>query len=324
MNDAAGSANGSLGTAELDEGAEARRHAAALPVASQRRIFAAVTTCHAEGWRLYGRHMVESFLLHWPETVSLYVYAEGFAPDLIDPRVVWLDLLAECPNLVAFKERHRDNPMAHGEQARPRWEVKFRIHNPTYRIKPTLRIHKTEDWGLGYRWDAVRFSHKPFSIFDAARRATSDVLFWIDADIRVFADVPLAFLEEVMPPDCFISYLRRPRFSECGFVGYNLRHPATHAFLAEFESLYTSDALFKEREYHNSFLFDVVRRRLERRGSASYDIGQGIGSDGGHVFVNSPLGRFMDHMKGERKAEGRSRESDLIVARDEDYWHNGS
>ncbi len=320
MNDAAASPSRLL-DAHAGKGAGAHVRSSVVSAASQRRSFAAVTTCHAEGWRSYGRDMVESFLRHWPPTVSLYVYAEGFAPDLTDPRVVWLDLLAECPNLVAFKVRHRDNPVAHGEQARPRWEVKFRIHKPTYRIKPTLRIHKTEDWGLGYRWDAVRFSHKPFSIFDAARRATTDVLFWIDADIRVFADVPLAFLEEVMPPDCFLSYLRRPRFSECGFVGYNLRHPATQAFLAEFEALYTSDALFKEREYHDSFLFDVVRRRVERRGCASYDIGQGIGSDGGHVFVNSPLGRFMDHMKGERKAEGRSRESDLIVARDEDYWH---
>ncbi|MFO1128692.1 MAG: hypothetical protein U1E66_09730 [Rhodospirillales bacterium] len=286
--------------------------------ASVRRSFAAVTTCHGEGWRLYGRDMVESFLRHWPRTVSLYLYAEGFEPDLSDPRLISLDLLRECPELVAFKEHHRNNPTAHGLQARPHWEVKVRIRNPLFRVR------NVEDWGVGYRWDAVRFSHKPFAIFDAARRADTDVLFWIDADIRVFADVPLGFLEEVMPPDCFISYLRRPRFSECGFVGYNLRHPATRVFLTEFERLYTSHALFKEREYHDSFLFDVIRRRVERRGSVSYDIGQGIGNEGGHVFVNSPLGRFMDHMKGERKAEGRSRDSDLIVSRDEDYWHNGS
>ncbi|MFO1155097.1 MAG: hypothetical protein U1E42_15765 [Rhodospirillales bacterium] len=293
--------------------------AAAAPVGgAQGRTFAAVTTCHAEGWQLYGRDMVESFLRYWPPSVSLYLYAEGFAPDLTDPRVVWLDLLGECPELVAFKERHRENPMAHGTQARHRWEVKVRIRNPLFRVR------KVEDWGCGYRWDAVRFSHKPFAIFDAARRATTDVLFWIDADIRVFADVPLSFLEAVMPPDCFISYLRRPRFSECGFVGYNLRHPGTRVFLAEFERLYTTDALFKEREFHDSFLFDVVRRRLEGRHCAGYDIGQGIGDEGGHVFVNSPLGQYMDHMKGERKAEGRSRESDLIVTRDEDYWHNGS
>jgi hypothetical protein len=319
MNDAGDSLKESLDdeARRLPVGADAAP-ACVVSAAAQRRSFAAVTTCHAEGWRLYGRDMVESFLRHWPKSVSLYVYAEGFAPDLNDPRVVWLDLLAECPNLVAFKERHRDDPKAHGRQARHHWEVKFRIRNPLFRVR------KVECWGLGYRWDAVRFSHKPFSIFDAARRVTSDVLFWIDADIRVFADVPIAFLEEVMPPDCFISYLRRPRFSECGFVGYNLRHPATRVFLAEFERLYTSDALFKEREYHDSFLFDIVRRRVERRGCVSYDIGQGIGDEGGHVFVNSPLGRFMDHMKGERKAEGRSRESDLIVARDEDYWHNGS
>ena len=260
----------------------------------------------------------ESFLLHWPENVRLYAYAEGFTPDLIDPRIVWLDLLDECPNLVAFKARHRQNPVAHGEQARRRWEVKFRIY------KPILRIRKVEDWGLGYRWDAVRFSHKSFSIFNAARRATTDVLFWIDADIRVFADIPMAFLEEVMPTECFLSYLHRPRFSECGFVGYNLQHPATQHFLNDFEKLYTSDGLFNEREYHDSFLFDVIRRRFEGRGCFSYDIGQGIGNDGGHVFINSRLGQFMDHLKGERKKEGRSRDTDLVVTRGENYWHKSS
>ena len=41
---------------------------------------------------------------------------------------------------------------------------------------------------------------------------------------------------------------------------------------------------------------------------------------GGHPLINSVLGKWIDHMKGVRKSEGRSRERDLMVARTESYW----
>ena len=41
---------------------------------------------------------------------------------------------------------------------------------------------------------------------------------------------------------------------------------------------------------------------------------------GGHPLINSVLGKWLDHMKGVRKGEGRSRASDLMVARTESYW----
>lgn len=282
------------------------------------RTFAAVTTCHAAGYESYGREMVESFDAHWPANVPLYVYREGFAADIESPRVIWPDLLEQCPGLVNFKTRHKDNPIAHGNAPHRHWEVKMRLY------RPRLSIRKVEDWGSGFRWDAVRFSHKSFAIFDAAHRCETDVLFWVDADTFTFNDIPLAFLEELMPPDCIVSYLHRPRYSECGLVGYNLRHPGTRLFLKEFENLYTTDSLFKESEYHDSYLFDIVRKRLKRRGFHSHDISEGVGADGGHVFVNSKLGRYIDHRKGDRKVEGRSRLSDLQTHHDEKYWQEPS
>ncbi|NJO55389.1 MAG: hypothetical protein HC834_02425, partial [Rhodospirillales bacterium] len=235
------------------------------------RTFAAVTTCHAEGYEAYGRDMIASFEAHWPKSVPIYVYREGFEADIFSPRIIWRDLLKDCPDLVAFKQRHKNNPVAHGLNPHSRWQVKFRVR------RPTLRVRKVQDWGAGFRWDAVRFSHKSYSVFDAARRCDADVMFWIDADTFTFNDLPISFLEEVMPPDCIVSYLHRPRYSECGLVGYNLRHPGTAKFLDEFERLYTSDALFQEKEFHDSYLFDVVRKRFERQGYHTYDISEGRG-----------------------------------------------
>jgi len=277
------------------------------------RTFAAVTTCHAAGYEQYGRRMVEAFDHHWPREIVLYLYAEGFVPDAGSDRVVARDLLADCPDLVAFKARHQDNPRAHGQQIKRRYRVEFDIWKPRLKIRPKME-------GQGYRWNAVRFAHKTFSILDAAERCSADVLFWIDADTVIFEDIPLAFLDGLVPEDCFVSCLRRPSFTECGFVGYNLKHPATVDFLRRFKALYTRDKLFREAEYHDSWLFDVVRRKMERKGHKVHDIAEGSGGEVKHIFVNSPLGRYMDHLKGDRKTEGSSRPGDLSRPRSEAYW----
>lgn len=278
------------------------------------RTFSALTTCNADGYESYGRRMIASFDAHWPADVPLYVYAEGFTP-AAGGRIVARDLLACSPELAAFKARHANNPAAHGRQARKRWKLTMKWH------KLKLRLRRI-DWGLGYDWDAVRFSHKSFSIFHAARHCASDVLFWIDADVFVFADVPRAFLEWVMPADCLVSYLSRPRHSECGFVGYNLRHPAIRGFLDDFEELYTRDSLFSLRGTNDCYAFDAIRRRYERNGCRTHDIARGLGRELGHVFVNSVLGRYMDHLKGNRKLAGASAQSDLANERSEAYWRS--
>ena len=90
--------------------------------------------------------------------------------------------------------------------------------------------------------------------------------------------------------------------------------------LADLEAMYTQDLLFREREFHDSWLFDVVRRRAERRGALSYDIAEGVGMRTLHVLINSRLGSFMDHLKGGRKAAGASSAEELVVPRTEAYW----
>ena len=60
------------------------------------------------------------------------------------------------------------------------------------------------------------------------------------------------------------------------------------------------------------------------------DIGYASGVRGHHVFVNSELGLYMDHMKGKRKQQGTSAKKDLRPPRADapadvskiDYWKN--
>lgn len=274
------------------------------------RRFAVVSTCHAAGYEAYGHEMVDTFLEHWPADAPLMLYHEGFEPPKAAGRIEPHDLVVACPDLASFKARHLSNPRAHGG-----WRPWARLRVGSLYLTLPVRTRKGR-----FRWDAVRFAHKTYAIFDAARRTDADALIWIDADTRFFAKVTAEELEALAPTHSAVSCLQRSNYSECGFVVYNLRHPETARLLAEFEAMYTQDLLFAEREFHDSYLFDVVCRRARARGANIHDIAEGIGWRTSHVLINSRLGAFMDHMKGDRKGQGTSRADDLIVPRTEDYW----
>ena len=79
-----------------------------------KRRFAAVTTFNDQGYADYGRRCLASFDEHWPEEVTFHVYYEGQKPELASGRIQYVDLLARCPDLVAFKARHADSQRATG------------------------------------------------------------------------------------------------------------------------------------------------------------------------------------------------------------------
>jgi hypothetical protein len=41
---------------------------------------------------------------------------------------------------------------------------------------------------------------------------------------------------------------------------------------------------------------------------------------GGHPLINTELGRWVDHLKGDRKTLGKSKSTDVTVKRMESYW----
>jgi hypothetical protein len=86
--------------------------------------------------------------------------------------------------------------------------------------------------------------------------------------------------------------------------------------------LYNEGTIFDLAEWHDSFLFQHLLNDFKDAGGfRSASISEpDPGTPGVHVFINSPLGQYMDHLKGDRKATGKSKKSDLYVIRKEDYW----
>ena len=93
-----------------------------------------------------------------------------------------------------------------------------------------------------YKFDAIRFSFKPFSIQQSLDYLSDklDYLIWTDADLRCkknfFENDLINFLPE---KNELMSYLgRKDNYSECGFLGFNLKHPEFYNFINRVINIY--------------------------------------------------------------------------------------
>jgi len=250
--------------------------------------YTVITTFNQVGLDLYGLNMVQSFDQYWPRNIALWVYTENCSMPSND-RVVIRDLLQCSPDLVAFKQQHANNPTANGLVAK---DTGVPFHDNSF------------------KWDAVKFSHKVFAVIHACANADTDWVIWLDADTKTFTEVPEDFLPTICNSQAMACYLgRRQKYhSECGWVAYNLRHPALADFMQDWRDLYCNGSIFCLKEYHDSFVFDHLRRLYQTKGVLFHNLSPTLQGKGpGHPFIASVLGQYMDHMKGTlRKTMGHS------------------
>lgn len=259
--------------------------------------FLAVTTFNGAGYERYAHRMLDSWA-NWPDCVELLVLQEA-CPDVAGMANA-VDLLAAAPAVTRFKAEFGDKPGARGQ------------------------IGKT----YNYRFDAVRFCHKVFALEYAVAVACSrkaDALIWIDADTVTHSPVPMEFVEGLLPADADVSYLARSKgHPETGFVVFRANTPG-FGIVRRMASLYRTGQVFQLAQWHDAFVFEHVRRRMQERcGLRSHSL-SGEFEHTKHPFVNGPLGAFMDHLKGDsRKDAGRSLAKDLKHERTEQWWRSAS
>jgi len=162
-----------------------------------------------------------------------------------------------------------------------------------------------------FKFDAVRFCYKVYvythEILRQIEEGNTDGLICIDADSVFYAPVDTEWMKEhIHRDDCMMTYLGRPDYTECGYLYFNLKHPDTKKYAEAVQEMYNSDMLYNEQEWHDSWIWDVVRLKFEKEKSTlNYNIGD---DQKGHVQCRSVLGQVYDHTKGPRKIAGRSGE----------------
>lgn len=278
--------------------------------------YTVVTTFNHKGLELYAQRMIDTFCKNWPTEIKLFLYAEDCEPVIPSRNNIILKDLNAVPELIAFKNKWRNVPKANGD------------------VRSDPIRSKRRDAGKGFKWDAIRFSHKVYAIFDCARTADTDILIWMDADTICHSEIKLSTIQKFIPQDIDLCYLgRKGKFSECGLYSMNLKSQNVKLFLHEFQRMYddAENGIFRLDEWHDSFVFDAVRNKIKNLNSLNWSESLGDlrpspmrNSPGeGHPLINSQWGAYLDHLKGDdRKKIGKSKPSDIKVARTESYWTN--
>lgn len=270
------------------------------------RKFSVVTTFNQSGYDRYGSRMIDTFLKNWPSDIDLWVYAEDCAVRQQDSRLHVLDFHVAVPALVAFKQRWNHDPRARGEMA----------------LGPADR--KGKQPGIGFRWDAIRFSHKVYAVCDHAKDHAADVMFWMDADMVCHSLITKEFISSQIPQQYGIAFLgRAKKFTECGLYALNMRDPATQSFVEQFRSVYDDGSIFQMAEWNDCWVFDRIRERVQDQHPVWQQLNWSADfpkQAEGHPLINTAWGTYLDHLKGRRKETGHSKSQDLTIARTESYW----
>lgn len=268
------------------------------------RKFAVCTTFNESGYKKYAKRMINSFLSTWPKDVTLYVYAEDVQVLETAENLVVYDSHKVNQPLVEFKNRWKNEPKANGD------------------ISTIPHLAGRKDAHKKFRWDAVRFSNKVYSVFNCAREQNISALLWMDADMFCHSEISLEKLNELCPATKDLGFLGRTRkFSECGLYYMNLTSTNTRNFLQRFQEYYDNaeNGIFTLTEWHDSFVFDAARKDSSLN---ELNWSEGLITGEGHPLINCQWGAYLDHLKGERKTLGKSKITDLIVKRSEEYWNN--
>lgn len=273
-----------------------------------------VTTFHKPGLDLYGQRFLDSFAARVDKKIKLLVYAEDCTPVNPDStQITILDAKQSLPELNAFKDRWKNVPHANGD-----------ISNHPARLN-------RKDWSKKFKWDAIRFANKVYAVFDACEKST-DWCVWMDADTFVHSDWTYDQFKELLPETNWITYVGRGKGSqtwpECGFYGMNLNDTVFKEFLKEFKRMYNdaNNGIFRLVEWHDSFVFGHILNNMKKTApnvldySAEMYLREAKSGGGGHPLINTKLGKWIDHMKGDRKKLGKSKSSDIMVRRNENYW----
>jgi hypothetical protein len=274
--------------------------------------YSAVTTFHQAGYNQYAQKFLKTFITNWPKDLTLYAYAEDCPVTEDSPNLIVRDLHQSSQDLVKFKERWKNVPKANGNI-----------------LSDPVR-GKRRDSNKSFKWDAVRFSHKVYSIFHCAQNSQADVLIWMDADMVCHSPITMNDIISLVPIEKDICYLgREGKFPECGLYTLNLTSEPVKDFLKEFQRVYddAENGIFLMDEWHDSFVFEKVLKKSKNLKILNWSSGLGdlrpsstnsLGE--GHPLINSKWGAYLDHLKGSRKKTGKSLPTDIKVNRKEAYW----
>ena len=83
------------------------------------------------------------------------------------------------------------------------------------------------------------------------------ILLWVLTQIVYFTMPEKVVGEKLYKEDCMMTYLGRGgQYSECGFLGFNMKHPEIQNYADEMLRMYNSDEIYNLIEC-DSYVWDM-------------------------------------------------------------------
>jgi hypothetical protein len=243
--------------------------------------FSVVTTFNKKGFDICAREMVASFDKFWNEDIALNVYYEDM-------------------NVPEIKTSDRISFFSFNQEVKKWYEFQSNFFLRELN-KPDNSVNSF------YKYSAIKFAHKIYAIEKQLEKNISEYLIWLDSDVITFKSVTNSFIETLIEKDSYLTFLGREHInfhSEAGFLIFNTKNKFHKIFWERMMEMYDQGKLFDQNEWHDSYIFDVVRLELEKNLLKNINItlmGLNKSNDKLNVFDNSVLGEFMNHFKGNRK-----------------------
>jgi hypothetical protein len=202
------------------------------------------------------------------QTIKMICYVEEDYQYPNYKGITYVNLPQEMPELVAFKERHKDKI----------W-------------------HDDSD----FLQNAVRFSHKVFAQYHASKLGKK--FMWLDADNIFMKQFPDNYMDTFIPDDTFTTFYGRDHYTECGVVGFNCTLNISKKFFDTYLSHYTKDTIYNLPNKTDCHAFDNTRKLVQVKERNKND-----GHGGHIIARDKEINPYIDHKKGKRKYKDNSPE----------------
>ena len=193
---------------------------------------------------------------------------------------------------------------------------KFYNNNNNYQLKKYIECPEKYKW----KYDAIRFSYKIFSIIHNFNNYPNyKYILWIDADTLFLKKFNYKLIYKLIKENNMISFLGRSKLeghSECGFLIFNRNHKYMKEYFNEILHLYLSKNIYNEKEWHDSYIWDLIRKKYEEKYNIkNFNISKyfyrhlknkNINKDifmAKNIMLKIPLNKYFLHLKGKINKE---------------------
>jgi hypothetical protein len=194
----------------------------------------------------------------------------------------------------------------------------FYKNNNNYQQEKYLLSSEKWKW----KYDCIRFSYKVFSIVHNYYHYDKyKYIIWIDADMIFLKYFDFNLIKKLINKDNMMSYLGRSQsegHSECGFLIFNKKFNVLKKYFNEMNELYLSKNIYKEKEWHDSYIWDLIRIKYEKEYNIkNFNISKyfykhlkdkNINKNefmSKNILLKIPLNKYLLHLKGTKNKENK-------------------